>query len=301
MEKGFIMLSRKFFSNEMWEAARTFSECEAWLDLIQSARFEATDTIECIGGREIKYGRGQYPASNRFLANKWKWGEQKVKTFLSKLKKKGMITSECSQGMNVITLVKYDEYNGKNPPNNPADNSLNALSNSELKGLVTQLLTQHIAQCQPTGNPNNNKENKDNNSLSKETSTSVEAKKAEQAKKLAAAKAATLKRRDEFYNSLVPYVERYGKEMIRAFYDYWSELNKSETKMRFETNKTWEVPKRLATWANKEKFNGKSSDTIPKTRIGSSAKSSGDKAASREAVGQFARAVLEQYKSQDDD
>jgi hypothetical protein len=52
------MLSRKFFSNEMWEAARTFSECEAWLDLIQSARFEATDTIECIGGREITYGRG---------------------------------------------------------------------------------------------------------------------------------------------------------------------------------------------------------------------------------------------------
>lgn len=59
MDKGFIMLSRKFFSNEMWEAARTFSECEAWLDLIQSARFEATDTIECIGGREITYGRGQ--------------------------------------------------------------------------------------------------------------------------------------------------------------------------------------------------------------------------------------------------
>ena len=42
MDKGFIMLSRKFFSNEMWEAARTFSECEAWLDLIQSARFDAT-------------------------------------------------------------------------------------------------------------------------------------------------------------------------------------------------------------------------------------------------------------------
>ena len=63
------------------------------------------------------------------------------------------------------------------------------------------------------------------NSKPKETSTSVEAKKAEQAKKLAAAKAATLKRRDEFYNSLVPYVERYGKEMIRAFFDYWSELS----------------------------------------------------------------------------
>ena len=116
----------------------------------------------------------------------------------------------------------------------------------------------------------------EDNSKPKETSTSVEAKKAEQAKKLVAAKAATLKRRDEFYNSLVPYVERYGKEMIRAFFDYWSELNKSETKMRFETNKTWEVAKRLATWFNKEKFNGKSSSTIPKAGFGSFTKSTGN-------------------------
>ena len=139
------------------------------------------------------------------------------------------------------------------------------------------------------------------NSKPKETSTNVEAKKAEQAKKLAAAKAATLKRRNDFGQSLVPYMERYGKEMIRAFFDYWSELNKSETKMRFETNKTWEVAKRLATWANNEKFNGKSSSTIPKAGFGPSAKSAGNKAASRETVGQFARAVLEQYKSKDGD
>ena len=42
MDEGFLRLSRRFFSNEMWNEARTFSSCEAWLDLIQSARFEAT-------------------------------------------------------------------------------------------------------------------------------------------------------------------------------------------------------------------------------------------------------------------
>lgn len=94
---------------------------------------------------------------------------------------------------------------------------------------------------------------KEKESKIKETSTIVEEKKAEQANKLAAAKAATLKRRDEFYNSMIPYVDRYGKEMIRNFFNYWSELNKSETKMRFETNKTWEISKRLATWARNEK------------------------------------------------
>lgn len=52
-----------------------------------------------------------------------------------------------------------------------------------------------------------------------------------------AAKAATLKRKDEFGKTLVPYMEKYGKEMIRAFFDYWGELNKSETKMRYEMQK----------------------------------------------------------------
>ena len=42
--------------------------------------------------------------------------------------------------------------------------------------------------------------------------------------------------------------------MIRAFFDYWSELNKSETKMRLDTEKTWELPRRLSVWANREKI-----------------------------------------------
>lgn len=68
-----------------------------------------------------------------------------------------------------------------------------------------------------------------------------------------AAKAATLKRKEEFKISLSSYVEKYGKEMIRAFFNYWSELNKSETRMRYEMQKTWEVGLRLVTWAKNEK------------------------------------------------
>ena len=113
MEEGFLRLSRRFFSNEMWKVAREFSECEAWLDLIQSARFDATDEAysELIGGREISYSRGQYPASISFLMKRWKWSEKKVRYFLSKLKKKGMITTCNQQGMTVITLCNYDDYN----------------------------------------------------------------------------------------------------------------------------------------------------------------------------------------------
>ena len=56
--------------------------------------------------------RGQYAASIRFLSKRWQWSEKKVRSFLNHLKKEEMITSECTQGINLITLVKYDEYNG---------------------------------------------------------------------------------------------------------------------------------------------------------------------------------------------
>lgn len=93
-----------------------------------------------------------------------------------------------------------------------------------------------------------------NRKKNKENSTKVEKKKP---KDKDAAKAATLSRKNSFYQSLVPFVGQYPKEMVRAFYDYWSELNKSGTKMRYELERTWELPRRLATWANRERMPSK--------------------------------------------
>ena len=259
MDEGFLRLSRRFFSNEMWNEARTFSSCEAWLDLIQSARFEATPRKESIGGREISYSRGQYPASIRFLSKRWHWTERRVRTFLAYLKRENMITLSQDQGMNIITLVKYNEYNG-NPNGTASDTTSDTNGDTsiihkinELGIQVTQLLTQVATQqvAQPSKEPEkrhtgDTKQIKEKNMI-KETTTSVVAKKD-------AAKAATLLRKDSFYQSLIPYVGKYPKEMIRAFFDYWSELNKSETKMRYELEKTWELPKRLSTWANRERM-----------------------------------------------
>ena len=139
MEEGFLRLSRRFFSNEMWKVAREFSECEAWLDLIQSARFDATGEAysELIGGREISYSRGQYPASISFLMKRWKWSEKKVRYFLSKLKKKGMITTCNQQGMTVITLCNYDDYNPIK--DNPKDKDKGIDNNKEISDLKVSM------------------------------------------------------------------------------------------------------------------------------------------------------------------
>lgn len=71
-----------------------------------------------------------------------------------------------------------------------------------------------------------------------------------------------MKRKQKFYDSLVPYVEVYGKDMVRQFYDYWKEPNKSFTKMRWEQEKTWSLNLRLARWANID--NNKSNGTEKK-------------------------------------
>lgn len=98
---------------------------------------------------------------------------------------------------------------------------------------------------------NNNINNITNIQERKETTTKVVEKKREKS----AAKAAPNdldKRRKVFYETLRPFLSKYPPDMLRKFYDYWSEMNKSGTKMRYELERTWEVSKRLATWASRD-------------------------------------------------
>jgi hypothetical protein len=58
---------------------------------------------------------------------------------------------------------------------------------------------------------------------------------------------------EKFYDDCIPYLGKYPKEMIRQFYNYWTEVNKAGTKLRFELQQTFEIGKRLTTWAGREK------------------------------------------------
>ena len=59
------------------------------------------------------------------------------------------------------------------------------------------------------------------------------------------------KSKERFIKAMEPYSEKYDRQMLNDFYRYWTELNRSHTKMRFEMQKTWETGKRLATWLRK--------------------------------------------------
>lgn len=107
----YIPISRRIFEHPFWCEDRVFSRFEAWLDIVQSARFE--DTKQLIGNRFIEVKRGQVLVSLRFLAGRWQWSTKKVNSFLDLLIQDKMITKETPKetGQTVITICNYDKYN----------------------------------------------------------------------------------------------------------------------------------------------------------------------------------------------
>lgn len=151
--------------------------------------------------------------STRKLAELCGLTRQNIRSILTNLSKKGDLVIDATPTSNPTN----------NPTNNPRLTFVTICSFDTYKvgkRKVTQQTTQQVTQ--------------DKTTLSK-------------------SKRSLKEREHEFGASLVPYVEKYSKETIRAFFDYWTEKNKSGTKMRFELEKTWETAKRLQTWASREK------------------------------------------------
>ena len=61
-----------------------------------------------------------------------------------------------------------------------------------------------------------------------------------------------------FKETLRPFINKFGVDMVKNFYGYWSEPNQTKTKMLFEMQKTWDTSRRLETWSKRESsFNNK--------------------------------------------
>jgi hypothetical protein len=55
-------------------------------------------------------------------------------------------------------------------------------------------------------------------------------------------------RKIKFYDAITEYVEEYPKQMLRDFFNYWSEHGEKDKKLRFEKEKTFGIKQRLSTW-----------------------------------------------------
>ena len=58
-------------------------------------------------------------------------------------------------------------------------------------------------------------------------------------------------RRNDFVFEVLTF--EYDEDLLNGFIDYWTEPNKSNTKMKFELNKTWKTSLRLKTWSSNQK------------------------------------------------
>ncbi len=117
---AFIKLDRKFFDNFLWKEDRTYSLAEAWIDLIQSARFEVAPIKVMVKMKTITINRGELRASQRYLSNRWNWSVGRVNRFLKILENEQMIKRRREHSETIITLCKYDNYNNQMNTNGTA-------------------------------------------------------------------------------------------------------------------------------------------------------------------------------------
>lgn len=61
---------------------------------------------------------------------------------------------------------------------------------------------------------------------------------------------------EQFYKQLAGFKDKFPKDMLRQFYDYWREQSASGL-MRFQLEKTWNTSLRLMRWQKRDKTFGK--------------------------------------------
>lgn len=144
---GFIKLDRNFFKNPFWKENRSYSRAEAWIDLIQMARFENSPEKILVKNKLITINRGEIRASQRFLSERWGWSLGKVNRFISVLEVEHMVERRVEHSETIVKLLKYNVFNSSN------DNEMNT------NGTESGTPTEH--QQEQTKESKEREENKD--------------------------------------------------------------------------------------------------------------------------------------------
>lgn len=76
-------------------------------------------------------------------------------------------------------------------------------------------------------------------------------------------------RKLKFALTLAPFEKIYGRPMLSDFLKYWTEPNESNSKFRRELEKTWDLERRLETWARNDKNipKGQEPETVTKSTL----------------------------------
>lgn len=106
---GTVNISRTIWEDTAFKR-QAFTEREAFMWLIMEASWKARERR--VGTATVTLERGQLASSIRFMAEAWGWQKSTVARFLDRLEKRDMIGTDSGTGVTVITIRKYDEYQG---------------------------------------------------------------------------------------------------------------------------------------------------------------------------------------------
>lgn len=116
---GTVNIARSIFDDEAFKD-QPLTEREAFIWMIMEASWKPR--AKRIGNVTVNLDRGQLAASVRFMADAWKWEKSTVDRFLKRLEKRDMIGTASGTGINVITICKYDDYQGGEKQSGTAKN-----------------------------------------------------------------------------------------------------------------------------------------------------------------------------------
>lgn len=141
-------------------------------------------------------------------------------------------------------LIKFEQVKAKRSDAGKRSAELRALKNSEQIS-TNSTLVKSVEQSS-TNSTDNVNDNDNVNVINRESKCNLET------------------RSLNFKESLRPFLNDYGKDMLKSFYNYWSEPSQNKNKMRFEMEKTWDNSRRLLSWQKRENEYSKKEDK-PKT------------------------------------
>lgn len=116
MVGGFIYLHRQLRDHPYWEDPERL---KAWIDILLMAAWK--DTRRMVGVTQVDLKRGEFIASERFLAKRWKWSRGKVRRFIRAAHDMNELCTQTDTNTGTTYLVvKYEGYQTHRPSNGPA-------------------------------------------------------------------------------------------------------------------------------------------------------------------------------------
>lgn len=222
MDKGFILLSRNIIESEVFASQKLL---KIWVWCLCKSNFKDRSVPLKIGKGEtvVNVKRGSFIFGRHKAEEELFIDGSTIYKSMKQLEKLEMISITSNNQYSIVKVNKYNDYQDTD------------------------------------GYKVTTKEQPSNNQVTAEEQPSNTTNTLKQVNKDKKEKEYIDSRKLKFAHTLKEFSNIYSREMLKDFYDYWTETNDNGKKFRREMQKTWDLKLRLSKWEsnNKNFKNGK--------------------------------------------